>query len=485
MSTTENSSRKIKKERLPEVDQLLSQAGQLAPEAVDFEQAENVPDRSHAVKKRRMRKKSPRRGLVVAVLCLLVAVIAGSVVIAEPWVPAVQDNYVEPVVKQLADRTLAVNENYAFEISLSENEKISQVEVQDPDILALSEDLGSVTAKGEYFRTTVSITTSEIEVPEREFAHKISLFGKDFSEPYDKLRSFLRDLFGVEERTDPRTELRVLGRYTQTFTVDGIEGVTTTPPAELAACLQNGITLETPLSEGEELQLISYNTATAAVSLNKLENGVATFTVKGAAVASTKIEALVGFWKEVTPEIYAEYLASGAAQAVPGIPEKRENHIFVPQRAALFNVSVKDLSQPVVTTNLEEEIDPQTPEDGLREDVARELLDLINNLRTANNLPALSWNDAFAEGAAVRAQELTSVYSYVRPDGSAGISAASGAVQESISAGYLTAQEILDCWNSCDSLRACMLSPDYTTFGAACLRKTDGVYNNYWCGLYA
>ena len=44
------------------------------------------------------------------------------------------------------------------------------------------------------------------------------------------------------------------------------DGVTTTPPAEIAACLQNGVTLEVPLSDGEEIQLITYNASTASVA---------------------------------------------------------------------------------------------------------------------------------------------------------------------------------------------------------------------------
>ncbi len=476
----------VKITHMPEVDELLAQAGSgdFAPLEFASTQESGAPARGKIGKKR---KKKGARGVLIALGCLLAALVGGAVAVAEPWTSAVPDQYTEPAVRELPRQTLAVNESYTFEFPLGENERVYEIAVQDPDILALSEDESAVTAKGEYFSTTVSITTGEIAVPKQEYPHRVELFGRDFSAQYNALRSFLRDLIGVEKEQPPRQETRVLARYSQTFTVSGLGGMAAEPPMEIAAYLQNGVTLELAVQQGEEVQLASFNESTAAVRLDRVENGTAYLTVKGAADTKTKVRATFGFWKAVDPEIYAAYRQSLPATDGQGVPlgaEQRENQIFVPQRSTTFTVAVTDLAKPVVSTDLAQETERVLPEPGQQEAEARALLELVNGLRTANGLPALHWSDELAAGAQTRAQELAAQYTHTRPNGTDGKTAANGAAAESISAGYLTAQAVFDSWNGCDNLLAGMLAADRTAFGAAFYRVEDGAYNNYWCALY-
>lgn len=465
--------KKIKAAHLPEVDALLEEASGISPESVSFARAESSTTTvSRAPKKTRPEKKRGR-GWGIAFVCLLAIALIGAAIIAEPWVPAVKDSYTLPAIKELPKRTLAVNENYLFEITLADNEQIKSVEIADPDILALSENNASVTAKGAYFRTTLNITTSEIALPEYSYPHTVVLFGKDYSEPYDNLRGWLRELIGVETRLQARTELRVLARYTQTLTVTGMDAVTAPSPTDIAAFLQNGVTLEVPVDAGDDIMLASSNETTATVTLNKIENGTALFTVAGVADTKTKVTATVGFWKKVSPTVYADYLTASGLEA--GADNLRENEIFVPCRAQVFGIAVTDLDKPVVTTDLAETTERVYPDDGHHSATGRALLELVNKLRTDNGLAALTWNDSLYNDASARAVELAAAYGHKLPD---------GAKAECIAAGYLTAQEVFDCWNACESGRAAMLSADATSFGGDYYRNSDRVYSNYWCGLF-
>lgn len=476
MNTSEN---KIRITKLPEVTALLEEAGADRPEAVSFEKP-TEPTLPPQPPKKKKKDKHSKRGLRIALIvvgCLLLAAVGGAVAVAEPWVPAPVDNYVEPLVTELPARTVAVSEEYAFPITLGENEMIADVALTDPDILSVSEDLSGITGLGEYFSTTVNITTTEIAVPEKVYAHEIVLFGKDFTEPYDRVRSVLRDLIGVEELPEERTELRVLARYTQNITVRGLDNVTVVPTEEVSTYLQNGVILETAVSDEESIQLYTYNDNTVSVTYHKHENGAAIFTAAGVSEAHTNVLASIGFWKQVSPEIYTDYLASLESQtgAAP-IYEQRENQIFVPQRAVLYNIGVTDLDQPIVTTDLNAAVERDIPENGQHEEFARELMELINDYRIGSGLSALNWSFELADAARSHAESLPGSYVYSLPEGAADMN---------ISAGYLTPQDVFTAWKVCDSLHEAMISPDYTVIGASYFRHTDDTYNNYWCALFA
>ncbi|MEG2233300.1 MAG: CAP domain-containing protein [Oscillospiraceae bacterium] len=499
--TNKRDSLKVKQSYMREVDTLLDEADSLELSTVNFdEDIEATASTTSAPRGRKKPNSGKRRAgkVIAAIACALVLLmLGGSVIIAEPWVPAPKDSYIDPVARELPAKTLAVGEVFNVDVPLSDNETVSEVIASDADILEV--DGSSVCAKGEYFKTSLSITTMEKELPDNEPAHKVALLGRDMSAPYDKLRSFLRNLIGIEKKAEPRTELRVLNRYHQEFVVDGLTNSTAQPPAEISAYMQNGVTLETGLSENEDVMLVSYNDATATVSLNKNENGIATFTVSGKADTKTKIKVIAGFWKDVSPEIYAEYRAALGVQAPAAAGDEssdnqentvtsntlRENKIFVPRRSIIYTVSVTDLAKTVVTTDLEDDGKRDMPENGFNSGIADDLLELVNKLRTEKGLTALAWSSSLESGAKTRSKELTELYSYTRPDGKAGISAADGVKGECISAGYLTARDVFNCWESNDTQREKMLSPEASLFGASMYVNEDGVYNNYWSGMFA
>ncbi|MEG2525224.1 MAG: hypothetical protein RSB03_06505, partial [Oscillospiraceae bacterium] len=131
-------------------------------------------------------------GIVLGALVLLTLVVA--TLIAEPWVKVPTDEYVEPNAYTAASpKTMGVGETYGFEdIALGENEIISEVKVNDEDILRAEGT--AVTALGEYFGTGVYVTVKEKEVKPLSTHKDVMIFGKDLSEPYNKVRSALRNL---------------------------------------------------------------------------------------------------------------------------------------------------------------------------------------------------------------------------------------------------------------------------------------------------
>ena len=132
---------------------------------------------------------------------------------------------------------------------------------------------------------------------------------------------------------------------------------------------------------------------------------------------------------------------------------------------------------------------------GIHQDEAREVLELVNDLRQEENawylneagervdvpgLAPLAWDADLEKAAIQRAAELSVSFSGSRPDGSYGSSAYPGTVSESIAQGAASASSAFSNWDgSSSSVRRNMLSvgTEYNAVGAACV-EVDGVY--YW-----
>ena len=111
---------------------------------------------------------------------------------------------------------------------------------------------------------------------------------------------------------------------------------------------------------------------------------------------------------------------------------------------------------------------------------AREVFDLVNQQRSANNLPALSWNDSLASTAKVRAQEISVCWSHTRPNGSDCFSAFSGefsSVAENIACGQTSASSVMDMWMASASHKENILRTCVTQLGVSCY-YVNGTY--YW-----
>lgn len=118
-----------------------------------------------------------------------------------------------------------------------------------------------------------------------------------------------------------------------------------------------------------------------------------------------------------------------------------------------------------------------------------EVLQLVNQARADQGLAPLTADPALTAAAQTRAEELTTLYSHTRPDGSSCFTAlteagvAYWAAGENIAAGYATPEAVVAGWMASDGHRANILSEDFTQMGLGYAPAEDG-YGHYWAQLF-
>ena len=125
--------------------------------------------------------------------------------------------------------------------------------------------------------------------------------------------------------------------------------------------------------------------------------------------------------------------------------------------------------------------------DSQTEAYARQVAGIVNRERAANGLAPLKYSEKLSEAALVRAEEIQSVFSHTRPNGTrcftavteAGISYRS--VGENIAYGQRTPEEVMNSWMNSSGHRANILgSYDYIGVG---ITYRNGTY--YWTQFFA
>lgn len=113
------------------------------------------------------------------------------------------------------------------------------------------------------------------------------------------------------------------------------------------------------------------------------------------------------------------------------------------------------------------------------DDMAKEVLGLVNQQRAANGLAPLSWSNGLTKGAKSRATEIVVRWDHTRPDGSAWYEApgCEDAYGENLGMGYGSAAAVVDGWMNSPTHRANILKSEYKTLGVACY-LCNGKY--YW-----
>lgn len=298
---------------------------------------------------RKKRKANVLKAVLVTLASLLVLLLAAATVVCEPWTAPAVDDYAGPKIIELPYKVLAVGAEYVYDVELGENEMIRDVFVSDDTLLAVDEN--GVKALGEYFRASVAFSVTEKEVPKKQYAHTIEVFGKDLSAEYDTVRSWLRNLVGVESFQLPRTEIRVIAQYTQPFMLNGLDLVTTEQPIiELGS--GDTTDIEPVLAVGEAAQAVSADESIVSAYSSASEEKPNLFTISGEGEGESFVLIKIGTWKKVDSETYAAYIASQPAQAVQ--PEQtegedgeeetpintHENEIFVVTRALKYPITV-------------------------------------------------------------------------------------------------------------------------------------------------
>jgi len=113
------------------------------------------------------------------------------------------------------------------------------------------------------------------------------------------------------------------------------------------------------------------------------------------------------------------------------------------------------------------------------DDMAKEVLGLVNQIRADNGLAPLSWSGSLVKGAKSRATEIVVKWAHKRPDGSDFWDApgCEDAYGENLGMGYGSAAAVVDGWMNSELHRANILKSEYKTLGVACY-LCNGTY--YW-----
>lgn len=117
------------------------------------------------------------------------------------------------------------------------------------------------------------------------------------------------------------------------------------------------------------------------------------------------------------------------------------------------------------------------------EDYAWQVLDIVNQERAANGLPALTMDAKLMASAKVRASEITSVFDHTRPDGTScftAFPAGLGWRGENIAAGQRSPSAVMTGWMSSSGHRANILSSNFKSIGIACIYVPGSQYGYYW-----
>jgi uncharacterized protein YkwD len=106
-------------------------------------------------------------------------------------------------------------------------------------------------------------------------------------------------------------------------------------------------------------------------------------------------------------------------------------------------------------------------------------LALVNAQRAAAGLSALVWSEGLADAAAVRAHEITTLFSHTRPDGSNWWTVNSTLQYgENLAKLYQSSSSVVDAWMNSPTHRANIMDGSFVTVGMAIYQTDNGSW--YW-----
>lgn len=112
---------------------------------------------------------------------------------------------------------------------------------------------------------------------------------------------------------------------------------------------------------------------------------------------------------------------------------------------------------------------------------ATQVVELVNQQRAANGLPALTMDAQLTEAAMVRAAELALYFSHTRPDGSSCFTVSPKASGENIAAGSSTPEGTMTQWMNSAGHRENILRSSFSSIGVGCFSLGDVTY---WVQLF-
>ncbi|WP_024866781.1 CAP domain-containing protein [Butyrivibrio sp. FCS014] len=112
-------------------------------------------------------------------------------------------------------------------------------------------------------------------------------------------------------------------------------------------------------------------------------------------------------------------------------------------------------------------------------DACTAVFNLMNQQRAARGLATLTWSDALTSAAQVRANEIVTVFSHTRPNGSAFWTVDSNVQYgENLAKLYQSADSVYTAWMNSPTHAANIMDAGYKTVGIAVCQTGDGSW--YW-----
>ena len=163
-----------------------------------------------------------------------------------------------------------------------------------------------------------------------------------------------------------------------------------------------------------------------------------------------------------------------------------DNNIQLPPENNTPSIPEEDTNTPVIPED--DNSSESTPE--VNKSFELQVLDLVNEERTARGLSPLTYSEELAKVAASHSADMANrnYFSHNSPEGvtpfnrikNAGISYKSAG--ENIAAGQDTPEAVVDAWMNSDGHRANILNKNFTKMGVGCVY--GGSYGIYWTQLF-
>lgn len=126
--------------------------------------------------------------------------------------------------------------------------------------------------------------------------------------------------------------------------------------------------------------------------------------------------------------------------------------------------------------------------DGI-DNYAQDVLNLVNEERANVGLRPLTLSSTLNDGTLIRAQEIETLFSHTRPDGTACSTVVENTypsyfIGENIAEGQPSAEDVMTAWMNSTGHRANILRKSYTELGVGLVYDENSDYKYYWVQLF-
>ncbi|MBQ3337338.1 MAG: hypothetical protein IJG80_08055 [Selenomonadaceae bacterium] len=116
-----------------------------------------------------------------------------------------------------------------------------------------------------------------------------------------------------------------------------------------------------------------------------------------------------------------------------------------------------------------------------------DVLRITNQEREAQGLNPLTLSQALSDGAAIRSEEIETLFSHTRPDGSRCFTVLEkdyNSTGENIAAGQTSPEDVMESWMNSTGHRANILNASYKKLGVGYNYDSSTIYKNHWVQMF-